>query len=117
MTILYINDSSIEHMLFKHCIESFKKNDGKDYDVIQLLDVDAFEYIDFEKIDMMITDLRMPIMNGMQLIRIVQAKWPRVKLVLNTKESFKELCYDMTGIHFLQSPYAMDDLKKIMEGF
>lgn len=42
----------------------------------------ALEFIEKQPVDLIITDLAMPIMSGIELIRVVKAKWPAISVVV-----------------------------------
>jgi len=43
---------------------------------------EALEFIEAHRVDIVITDIRMPVMNGMELIRICRDKYPSIRFIL-----------------------------------
>jgi two-component system cell cycle sensor histidine kinase/response regulator CckA len=64
-------------------------------------------------IDLMITDIVMPQMDGTQLIRHVREKMPDLKVICISgyaEESFRKRLDSEVGIHFLPKPFSLDQL-------
>ncbi|HEX9464126.1 MAG TPA: ATP-binding protein, partial [Alphaproteobacteria bacterium] len=64
-------------------------------------------------IDLMITDIVMPQMDGTQLIRHVREKQPDLKVICISgyaEESFRKRLDTVEGIHFLPKPFSLDQL-------
>ncbi len=65
------------------------------------------------KIDLMITDIVMPQMDGTQLIRHVREQRPDLKVICISgyaEESFRKRLDTEEGIHFLPKPFSLDQL-------
>ena len=85
-TILIVDDSysireSIGFFLSESGFEIIKASDGKD----------ALSVLDGRKIDLILTDLHMPIMNGIELISNVRKteNYKRIPILLLTTETLK----------------------------
>jgi two-component system cell cycle sensor histidine kinase/response regulator CckA len=64
-------------------------------------------------IDLMITDIVMPQMDGTQLIRHVRERMPDLKVICISgyaEESFRKRLDTVEGIHFLPKPFSLDQL-------
>jgi two-component system cell cycle sensor histidine kinase/response regulator CckA len=64
-------------------------------------------------IDLMITDIVMPQMDGTQLIRHVREQRPELKVICISgyaEESFRKRLDTEEGIHFLPKPFSLDQL-------
>ncbi len=86
-TILIVDDSysireSIAFLLTESGFDIIKANDGKD----------ALTFLDGRKIDLILTDLHMPIMNGIELIINVRKNidYKRIPILLLTTETLKQ---------------------------
>ena len=70
-------------------------------------------------LDLLVTDLKMPEMGGIELLRSVNTQWPKIAKVLMTayggqqiRESALHLCAE-----YIEKPFPPDLLIKKMEGF
>ncbi len=86
-TVLVVDDSSsiresIAFFLSEMGFEIIKAQDGSE----------AFKQLDGKKIDLILTDLHMPVMNGIELIAQVRKteQYKRVPILLLTTETLKE---------------------------
>ena len=78
---------------------------------------DAMMQLERDSYDLIITDLKMPGMNGMELLQRAIAKYPNVQIVLvsahatvdNAVEAMK-----LGAIDFLQKPFTPKELRKIV---
>ena len=75
----------------------------------------ALEILEQEKIDLMLSDIIMPEMNGYQLAAIVQEKYPSIKIQLAsgfTDERFVEMMDKSLNEKRLPKPYNLQILAK-----
>jgi CheY-like chemotaxis protein len=78
----------------------------------------ALEYLENNEVEVMITDIRMPGMSGVELTRKVKATKPRIGVIINT--AYMGL-YDEEDIRksgaddFLQKPFNLNELKERVE--
>lgn len=86
-TILIVDDSysireSVSFLLTESGFNVFKAVDGKD----------ALSFLDGRKIDLILTDLHMPVMNGIELISNVRKteNYKRIPILLLTTETLKQ---------------------------
>ncbi|MEI3607143.1 response regulator transcription factor [Pseudogracilibacillus sp. SE30717A] len=99
--ILIVDDQSIVRQGLKVMLEQDEKikvtceaENGQE--AIELLEKNHL-------IDLILMDVRMPIMNGMEATRLIKAKWPQVKILILTT--------------FNDEHYAMETLKDGASGF
>jgi DNA-binding response OmpR family regulator len=82
------------------------------YDVVVARDGDAAFRIFRERgesIDILLTDVMLPHINGLDLTTLVQGQWPHTKIILCSGQlSSAELAN--TGMAFLPKPFTADDL-------
>ncbi len=77
----------------------------------------ALEVLETCAVDLLITDIQMPRMNGYQLAETAMAKWPGLKIVLMTgytRESEPEVLRK-AGLRTLQKPFDVDRLPGVIE--
>ena len=74
-----------------------------------------WKFFSYEKIDLVLTDIIMPEMNGYQLAAIVQKNHPLIKIQLSsgfTDDRHLEKVNDALHKNMLHKPYTSDDLLK-----
>jgi len=79
---------------------------------------EAWEKIQTGDTELLITDIRMPVMDGMELIRLVSAAFPNVIIILIS--AFQEFEYAKNAIscgvsEYLVKPFRIDDVRRILE--
>lgn len=79
---------------------------------------DALSLIEEELPDLLITDIRMPLMDGMELIREVSDRYPSLKIVLIS--AYSEFSYAKTAItcgvsEYLLKPFRPEEIRNLLE--
>lgn len=77
----------------------------------------AWDYIKKNQIDCLITDIDMPDMNGLELIKKMRKSGNNTNVIVTTgsvSAGLKEECKNLGVIDFLIKPYNMFGLKKII---
>ena len=77
----------------------------------------AVARINEKEFDIVVTDIRMEEMDGIQVLEHVQAKWPRTKVILITGYAKMDLARDAMGkgvFDFIAKPFRPDDLRQII---
>lgn len=69
----------------------------------------AFDVMDKEAADIVVTDVRMPGMNGIELIRAIKSKWPQTACMLLTGHA--EFEYAQEGLKHKASHYLLKPVK------
>lgn len=83
MTILIIDDNTTFLKLFRLYAEDFPELTFK-YFFSAVEALDFLKNIDKENIDLIVSDIRMPIMSGIELSRIVKINYPHIPVMLIT---------------------------------
>jgi len=85
--------------------------------------LEAFQYLKRRAVDLLITDLRMPGMNGLELLKEVKKYRPQTKVIVITAFSSQELereIYENGGNLFLEKPFDIGELRwailKLLDG-
>ena len=76
------------------------------------------DYLATVDVDLLLTDLSMPEMNGLALIDSVRRQWPRLKVALMTGADFTYIdgVHDASGADIiLQKPFEIDELCYLVE--
>lgn len=86
-TVLIVDDSAVDRRLAQGVLE-------KDPDLAFLYAVDgsdALEQIKISPPDLVLTDLQMPVMSGLELVRQVREKYPLIPVILMTAQGSEEI--------------------------
>lgn len=79
---------------------------------------EAYEYMRGHKVDVLVTDIQMPVMNGIELTRRTAMEWPEVKIILIS--AYQEFEYahkalEYGAVDYLLKPFRMEKFLTIME--
>jgi len=79
------------------------------YEALQAFDgAEALVQLEAEPVDVLVTDLRMPAMDGMELLRVVGERWPEVVVIVVTAYGSVETAVEamkLGAYDFLTKPY------------
>ena len=78
---------------------------------------EAMDRIDQKEFDIVVTDIRMEELDGIQVLAHVQEKWPRTKVILITGYAKMEIAREAMGkgvFDFIAKPFRPDDLRQII---
>jgi CheY-like chemotaxis protein len=78
----------------------------------------AIALLETQTFTLMITDLNMPKMDGLQVLSIVRRKYPQLRIVVLTSvmdEQFRSRSYAMGVDLFWQKPSTMDEIQQFLE--
>jgi two-component system response regulator PilR (NtrC family) len=79
---------------------------------------DALECMNSEHIQVVVSDIHMPRMDGFTLMGEIKAKYPKVPIVLITGFSISEaqkLAFDRGADAFVAKPFKLKELKSVIE--
>lgn len=77
----------------------------------------AVARIDEKEFDIVVTDIRMEGLDGLQVMAHVQKTWPRTKVIMITGYAKIDLAREAMGkgvFDFIAKPFRPDDLRKII---
>jgi DNA-binding NtrC family response regulator len=77
----------------------------------------AVARIDQKEFDIVVTDIRMEEMDGIQVLEHVQKKWPRTKVIMITgyaKMDIAREAMEKGVFDFIAKPFRPDDLRRII---
>lgn len=109
-TILIVDDNPNMSMLLTEMLEIF------DYNSVCCSDgSEALEKLDADKFSLVITDMRMPNMTGLELLEKVKEKYPKLPVVLISGYSVISTSEtDVKPDGFLAKPFMMADIEKLL---
>jgi two-component system cell cycle sensor histidine kinase/response regulator CckA len=103
-TILIVEDSDVVRTLTGRMLVD------EGYPVVTAIDgVEAIEVLERCSVAVVVTDLKMPRMNGRELAVQVAARWPDVRMLFMTGHPEAELTRDLPG-PLLMKPFAPEAL-------
>jgi two-component system cell cycle sensor histidine kinase/response regulator CckA len=118
-TILLVEDEDAVRLFGARALRN------KGYEVLEARSgEEALELMAGEErpIDLLITDVVMPRMDGPALIRAVRERWPRMKVIYISgyaEDAFRKRLDETGAIHFLPKPFSLKQLagkvKEVME--
>ena len=112
--ILVIDD---EPMVCKSCEKIFEDN----YDVtITMSGREGLDRLLQEDFDLVIVDLKMPDMDGMELVKIIKQKRPNTEVVIMTGYSTVETAVEgmkLGAAEFISKPFTPDEMLTAVEEF
>jgi CheY-like chemotaxis protein len=78
---------------------------------------EAVQQLSFAQIDLVITDLSMPEMDGLELIKVLTFEWPDIKVIAMSgflDGRFRQLT-ELYGVTLLQKPFSLEEILKVVE--
>ncbi|MEI6277073.1 MAG: response regulator transcription factor [Prolixibacteraceae bacterium] len=115
MTLLIVDDSAdfrerIRNLALKHEKVQIvgEANDG----------VEAFRIIDAKEPNMIILDIRMPLMNGIQVLKKLRAKGSKIIVCMLTSypyPQYKKKCLDLGADYFFNKSDDFEKINMILE--
>ena len=77
----------------------------------------ALEMLAKYRVDLIVTDIRMPCMDGLQLVREVKSHYPKTQIIVMTAYGSMEVKdvldrWGSTG--YIEKPFEMNDLRKLV---
>jgi DNA-binding NtrC family response regulator len=111
-TILIVDDNPNMSSLLVEMLEVFH------YDAVRAADGhEALSRIENDDIAMVITDMRMPRMSGLELLQNIKERNPKLPVVLISGYSVDEVGSDIVKSKadgFLNKPFMMSDIEKLL---
>ncbi len=80
------------------------------------LAMEALDIIHNHHIDLVITDIRMPEMDGVQLAQMIRKQWPYTKIIFLTGHqdfSYAQTAVDLGVFRYILKPVLYDDIKEV----
>lgn len=75
---------------------------------------EALARLEVDPYDVVLTDVVMPGMNGLELAKIVRRQFPKTQVILSTGHAPTSILEDMQPYRVLLKPYGLDDLKQTL---
>lgn len=111
--VLIVEDNPLMSKLLAEMLEVF------DIESLRAIDGEsALQMLLEQPFSLMITDLRMPKMNGVELLKTVKEKYPQLPVVVVTGFATEPAENDILAASadgFLHKPFRMDDIARILQ--
>jgi DNA-binding NtrC family response regulator len=78
---------------------------------------EALERIEAKEFDIVVTDIRMDEIDGMEVLDFVASRWPRTKVVMITGYAMMALArqaMEKGAFDFIAKPFKPDDLRRVI---
>ena len=111
--ILVVDDEPSTLTLFKNYMDISKQS----YEVFLAGNVqEAVEILARENISFVISDISMPVFSGFDLLAILRARYPHIKVMLMTGYNSPEIRDEIkqSGCHFFEKPVRLDEVSRLI---
>lgn len=78
----------------------------------------ALEYMEAHPVDILFTDVKMPMMSGLELAREVNKSYPETKIIIFSaygEFDYAKQALEANAVNYLLKPIEIDEFKKVME--
>lgn len=114
LNILIAEDNSVSQMVAMRMLKKLGVNAGAASN-----GVEAIHALERQPYDMVLMDIEMPEMNGIEATRIIRNRWPEgPKIIVVTDHAsspYRELCLNAGADEFLNKPISIDELSSAIE--
>jgi CheY-like chemotaxis protein/predicted regulator of Ras-like GTPase activity (Roadblock/LC7/MglB family) len=112
--VLIVDDEEILTWIMSKTLSK----DRKKYEVLVANDGNkALEIMSSVAVDLVITDIRMPGMSGLDLLEQVRARYPETKVIIMTAYGNPEVQREANErgcLHYLEKPFKIEDLRNLI---
>ena len=88
-------------------------------EVVEAVDgLDAMRIFDQIKVDLLVLDIMMPGINGIEVLKIIKQKWPDLKVIIHSGVASKEeqdQTLTLGATAFLSKPYKVEKLLEVLD--
>ena len=80
--------------------------------------IEALDILNGNEINLLITDINMPGMSGLDLLTEVSSKWPETKVIIMTaypSNAFENKARKEGALQFVEKPFDIKDMRRIVE--
>ena len=72
-----------DNRMYLSCLEDFFKHHGIEVHPVNGAD-EALKVMQVRKFDLLLTDIQMPVMDGVELAKMVRGTWPEMPIIMHT---------------------------------
>ncbi|MCK5128691.1 MAG: response regulator [Clostridiales bacterium] len=115
MKILIVDDESLERKGIKYLIDKFKFN-------LEVFEANngstAKDFLSKTCVDILFTDLKMPLVDGLELSRYARQLYPYIKIILYSAYSefeYAKTAIELGVVNYIVKPISFIEFKEIMQ--
>lgn len=111
--VLVIDDEAIVRVSCERVLTP----EGYDVNVVSK-GTDALALLSSEHFDLVLTDLKMPDMDGLEVLKEIKAKWPDISVIIITGYgtiSTAVQAIKLGAFEYLEKPFTPEDILKVVE--
>lgn len=115
--VLLVDDERLELNTLKNYVDWTKLGIGSVYTANNGLQ--ALETAEFKKPDIVFTDIRMPVMDGIEFARQLREKDKRVKIIFLTgydEMDFIRQAFRLSATDYILKPFLVEDIERVVKG-
>ena len=115
--VLLVDDERLELNTLKNYVDWKKLGIGTVYTANNGLQ--ALETADFKKPDIVFTDIRMPVMDGIEFAKQLREKDKRVKIIFLTgydEMDFIRQAFRLSATDYILKPFLVEDIERVVKG-
>lgn len=78
----------------------------------------ALEYMETHPVDILFTDVKMPVMNGLDLAKAVNKRFPEVKIIIFSaygEFDYAKQALEANAVNYLLKPIEVEEFREVME--
>jgi CheY-like chemotaxis protein len=112
--VLVVDD---EETLTWSMTKTLAKDRGKYEIIIANTGTDALQILDKDPIDVVVTDIRMPDINGLELLSLIRKKYPSTKVIIMTAYGSPEVHKEAArkgSYYYLEKPFEISDIRALI---
>jgi CheY-like chemotaxis protein len=92
--------------------------DRDSYDLaIANLGTDALHVLERDHVDVVVTDIKMPDINGLDLLSMIRDKWPWIKVIIMTAYGSPEVQREASkrgSFQYIEKPFELEDVRTLI---
>lgn len=78
----------------------------------------ALEDLQREPVDILFTDVKMPLMNGLELAKEVSMRWPQIRIIIFSaygEFDYAKQALEANAVNYLLKPIEIEEFRRVME--
>ncbi|MGC8755984.1 MAG: response regulator [bacterium] len=115
MTKVLIVDDEI---YFATNIANLLRANNEDMDALAVYSAEeALKQLEKAQYDIVVTDIRMPKINGFEFIKLLKQKWPNVSVIVMTAYGAKEVmenAFSLGTLFYIEKPFRVEKLEALL---
>lgn len=79
---------------------------------------EALKELESRHIDIVVTDVRLPIMDGIELAEAIKAQWPNISIIMMTAYGTDEtvkIAFNTGALFYIEKPFKIESLNNMIK--